>query len=173
MRKKWLLPLLSVLPLTPWPIAYAFDSAGASVDTGNGIQVAAAGAEAAPSWTAYGRAIGGANPGDLFYVNATESPADIAVTLLITNTDELIHHYRYLNLKVGTYRQTADGQWQPATWWDGNPLPDTYLTLRGAAVTFSLPGQASYKVTIDGGAFYCYGTGGEGSAAPTFYLTAE
>ena len=172
MRKKWLLPLLSILLLTPWPIAYAFDSASAIVDTGNGIQIETAGAEAAPRWTVYGRAIGGIHPGDLFYVNATEGPADILVSLLITNTDELIHQYRYLNLKVGIYLQTADGQWQPATWWDGNPLPDTYITLRGAAVSFTLPGHASYKVTIDGGAFYFYGTG-DGSAAPTFYLTAE
>ena len=94
------------------------------------------------------------------------------VTLLMTNTDELIHNYRYLTLNVGVYVQTSTDQWEKVTTDNGELLPDTYITMLNGKVSFTLPGYAKYKITIDKGSFYCYGTNtGESAASPEFYLT--
>ena len=172
MRKKFILPLLAVLLLTPWPVAYAYDIALAKQEP---IQVEAAEISAAPSWNAFGRAIGGVTtPGDLFYIDATNNPADISVTLHLTNAEELVHYYRYLILNVGVYFQTSIDQWEKATIVNGELIPDTYITMRNGAVSFTLPGYAIYKITIDSGSFYSFGTAADGgSVSPQFYLTAE
>ena len=172
MRKKFILPLLAVLLLTPWPVAYAHDIALAGQEP---IQVEAAEISAAPSWNAFGRAIGGVTtPDDLFYIDATNNPADISVTLHLTNAEELVHYYRYLILNVGVYFQTSIDQWEKATIVNGELIPDTYITMRNGAVSFTLPGYAIYKITIDSGSFYSFGTAADGgSASPQFYLTAE
>jgi len=83
----------SSITAAPWPIAYGYEASNASVGQET-VQVTAAEASAKPSWTAFGRAIGGVNPGDLFHVDATNSPADISVTLYLTNAEELVHAYR-------------------------------------------------------------------------------
>jgi len=172
MRKKFILPLMAVLLLTPWPVAYAYENALAGQVP---IQVEAAETSAAPSWNAFGRAIGGVTtPGDLFYIDATNNPADISVTLHLTNAEELVHYYRYLILNVGVYFQTSVDQWEKATTISGELMPDTYITMRNGAVSFTLPGYAIYKITIDSGSFYSFGTAADGgSASPQFYLTAE
>ena len=172
MRKKLIFPMLAILLLTPWPVAYAHDSAMAKQET---YQIEAAAPPAAPAWNAYGKAIGGVTtPVDLFYIDIADSPADMPVTLYLTNAGELIHYYRYLILKVGVYVQTGTGHWEEATTGNGELIPDTYITMRNGNVSFTLPGYAKYKVTIDRGSFYCYSTGTEkGSSSPTFYLTAE
>ena len=165
------LPLLAILLLTPWPVAYAYDNAMASPGP---IQITAAEPSAAPSCRVFGKAIGGVSPGDLFYIDATKNSTDIQVTLHLTNTDELINYYRYLILKVGVYVQTGVNQWEKATTGNGELTPDTYITMRNGNVSFTLPGCAKYKVTIDRGCFYCFSTNtDEGSMSPTFYLTAE
>ncbi|MDD5039153.1 MAG: hypothetical protein PHN78_07550 [Dehalococcoidales bacterium] len=172
MRKKFILLLSAVLLLTSWPVAYAHESDHASQGP---IQIEAAEISAAPGWNAYGRAIGGVTtPGDLFYIDATNSPADISVTLYLTNTEELVHCYRYLILNLGVYSQNGVDQWQKATTGNGELIPDTYITMRNGEVSFILPGYAIYKITIDSGCYYSFGTAADGgSASPKFYLTAE
>ena len=169
MKKKLILLLLATLLLTPWPVAYAYDNTMAEQAA---IQVEAAESSAAPHWNAFGKAIGGVTPGDLFYIDTDNNTTDMLITLHITNTDELIHYYRYLTLNVGVYVQTGTDQWEKATTGNGELLPDTYITILNGRVSFTLPGYAKYKITIDKGCFYCYGTGTDESAiSPTFYLT--
>lgn len=169
MKRKLIFFLLAALLLTPWPVAYAYDEAMASQ---NPIQVEAAEAAAAPKLNAFGKAIGGVTPGDLFYIDSSDITTDILVTLHITNTDELVQHYRYLTLNVGVSVQTGTDQWERATTGNGELLPDTYITMLNGKVSFILPGYAKYKISIDKGCFYCYGTGADQSAlSPTFYLT--
>ena len=172
MRKKFIFPLLALFLLTPWPVAYAYDNALAAQQP---IQIEAAETSAAPSWNAFGRAIGGVTtPGDLFYIDTINNPADTSVTLYLTNTEELSHYYRYLTLNVGVYVQTGADQWEKATTGNGELIPDTYITMQNGAVSFTLPGYAEYKITIDSGCFYCFRNASDGSSiSPKFYLTAE
>lgn len=161
--------MLAALLLSPWPVAYAHDS---TADGQAQLQVEAAEAAAAPHWNAFGKAIGGVTPGDLFYIDNETSMADLPVTLYITNIDELVHYYRYLILNVGVYVQTGTDQWEKVTMINGELLPDTYITMLNGNVSFTLPGYARYKVTIDKGGFYYYGGAADDSdISPTFYLT--
>jgi len=169
-----LFPLLAVLLLSPWPIAYAYDYANASPQDG-AIQIETAEPSTAPEWQAFGKTIGGVNnPGDLFYIDADEYPADIMVTLYITNTNELSRCYKYLILKVGVYVEGNTDEWAVASSYDGQPISDTFITLRNSQVSFTLPGDAKYRISIDSGSFNCItaNTNG-GSVSPQFYLTAD
>ncbi len=172
MRNKWIkrfFPLLALILLAPWPVAYAhtYDADTASKD---GVRVALAEESVKPTWTALGKAIGSVTPGDLFYIDATDNPADIIVTLYITNADELIGCYRNLILKVGVYTE-SDGKWEKASTGDGELVADTFITLINGQVSFTLFGLAKHKITIDGGNFYCATTNTDsGSLSPLFYL---
>ena len=168
MKKKLIFLLLATLLLIPWPVAYGFDNAMAGQAA---IQIEVAEPAASPQCKTFGKAVGGITPGDLFYIDSDNSTTDMLVTLHITNTDELIHHYRYLTLNVGIYIQTGPDQWEKATNGNGELLPDTYITMLNGKVRFTLPGYAKYKITIDKGCFYCYGTDADGNvASPAFYL---
>jgi len=146
-------PLVAFLLLAPWPIAYAASYSDGMTDQ-DAIQVWAAEASSAPTWTAVQKTIGGITPGDLFYIDATNNSADIQATLHFTNTSELVNSYRYLILKVGLYVDNGSGEWEPAYGVDGELAPDTFISLRNGYVGFTLPGYAKYKVTIDSGSFY-------------------
>lgn len=173
MRNKWIkrfFPLIALFLLAPWPVAYAHTYDGGT-DSQGGLQITVAEESAAPTWTAFGKAIGGATPGDLFYIDATDNPADIAATLYITNANELTGHYRSLILKVGLYTENAAGEWEEASLGNGEPIPDTFITMYNGQVSFTLPGLAKYKITIDSGGFYCITTSTDkGSLSPQFYL---
>jgi len=170
---KKIFPLLALLLLAPWPVAYAHtyndDMAGQDA-----VRIEVAEPSLAPSWTAFGKAIGGVTPGDLFYIDAADNPTDIVVTLYITNAQELIGCYRYLILKVGVYVESNAGQWDKAPMANGGLIPDTFITMRDARVSFTLPGYTKYKATIDSGSFYCTNTEADGgSLSPQFYLTVD
>ena len=165
--------LSAVLLLTPWLTSYAY-GAGDGRAGDEAVHVAAAEPMKAPSVTLFGKAISSITPGDLFYIDATASPHDITVNLYLTNTDELIHYLRYLILKIGIYFENSDGLWQPASLPDGNPLPDTFITLRNSPVSFTLDGDTKYKISIDAGSGYCLAANNNGdNPSPQFYLTVE
>jgi hypothetical protein len=139
------------------------------------VQISAAEASEVPNWTAVEKAIGGVStPSDLFYIDTTDSSADIQATLYFTNTSELVNAYRYLILKVGLYVDNGSGEWEPARGADGELAPDTFITLRDGYADFTLPGYAKYKVTIDSGSFYCTNADTDGdSTSPRFYMTVN
>jgi len=174
MRNKWikrLFPLFALLLLAPWPIAYAYDDATAGQD---GVRIEVAEASVAPTWTAFGKAIGGATPGDLFYIDVTDNPADVVATLYLTNAQELIGCYRNLILKVGIYTEIAGGDWEKASTGNGEPTSEIFITMRNGQVSFTLSGLAKYKITIDSGSFYCTTTNTDkGSLSPQFYLEVD
>ena len=169
MRNKWIkkiFPLFALLLLAPWPVAYAHDYNNETVNQ-DAVQIEAAEASVQPTWTAFGKAIGGVTPGDLFYVDAGNNAADIQVNLYITNAQELIRCYQNLILRVGIYVESDTGEWEIVP-------TDTFITMRNAQVNFTLPGYAKYKVTIDSGSFYCTTTNTDsGSLSPQFYLEAD
>lgn len=164
---------MATLLLAPWPVAYAYSYDNESTGS-KAVRIEAAGPSVAPSAQAFGRAIGGVTPGDLFYVDATDSPADITVTLFLTNADELTRCYRYFILEVGVYAEDGAGEWVGVSGQDGQPLPETFLNLRNGSVSFSLYGYARYKIAVDGGSFYCINASvNDGSLSPNFYLTVD
>ena len=173
MRNKWIkrtFPFVALLLLLPWPVAYAFDTdAMASQDA---VRIEIAEDSAKPTWTAFGRSIGGVStPGDIFHIDANNNTADIKVTLYITNAQELIDCYRYLILNVGVYVE-SDGEWEIATGSNGELISDTFITMHNGQVSFILPGYARYKLAIDSGAFYCTNANANdgGSLSPQFHL---
>jgi len=178
MRNKWFkrfFPILALLILTPWPIAYAHTYTDDTADQ-DAVRIEVADPSVAPSFgDVFGKTIGGVTtPGDLFYIDATNNAADIQITLYITNAQELSHCYRYLILKVGGYVENSAGEWERASMGNGEPIPDTFITLHNGQVSFTLPGLAKYKVTIDSGGYYCINAVADGgSVSPQLYLTVD
>ncbi len=176
MKNKWIkrfVPLIVLLLLAPWPVAYAHDVSDGVVGEET-VRLEVAEASTQPTWAAFGKAIGGVTPGDLFYIDATDNPADIVVTLYITNAQELISYYRYLILEAGIHTKSDTGEWEKASTGNGEPISETFITLRNGHVRFTLPGLATYKVTIDGGSFYCTTSNSDsGSLSPQFYLEVD
>jgi hypothetical protein len=170
---KWIFPLLALLLLAPWPIAFAHDTDMRLVSQDT-VQIEVAEVSEQPTLTAFGKAINGVTPGTLFYCDATDNPNDISVTLYLTNARDLIGCYRYLILELGIYIEGNNGEWEKASTCDGEPIPETFITMRDAQVSFTLPGLAEYRVNIDGGSSYCTGTNMDGSGvSPQFYLTVN
>ena len=102
---KRIFPLIALLLLLPWPVAYAFDVNQEDQET---IRIEVAETSVEPSFTVWGKAIGGIDSGELFYIDATNNAADIAATIYLTNANELVNHYTFLMLKVGVYVEKAN-----------------------------------------------------------------
>lgn len=163
--------LLAFLLLTPWPVAYAYDN---SVAEPAMVKIKAAEPSDVPQMNVFRRAIGSVMPGNLFYVDTSKTSTDIMATLYLTNTEDLIHHYRYLTLKIGVYVKSNDGVWEKASGQNSIPFPETYLTLWTGWISFTLLGYAKYRVTVEGGNFYSITGNANGSRlSPRFYLTLE
>lgn len=170
---KLIFPAIAILLLAPWPVAYAYSYDGGLSASGE-VRIEAAASSAAPSARVFGHAVGSIIPGDLFYIDSTGSPADFTATLHITNADELIHHYRYMILRVGAYAENGAGEWVEVTEYDGQPLPETYITLRNVIVELNLHGYGRYKIAIDSGNYRCTAINADGgSTSPRFYLTTN
>jgi len=170
---RFILLLSAILLLNPWLASYAYGVSD-GVPGHEAVYVEAAESSAAPSATFFGKAIGSVTPGDLFYLDATGKAHDITVTLCLTNAHELTPCLRYLILEVGVYFESSDGLWRKASLWNGNPVPDTFITLRNSPVSLILAGYTKYKVTVDAGSFYCLTANTKGNfVSPRFYLTVE
>lgn len=169
-----LLPFLAILALVPW-VATSAEGAGAGALEAKPVEIRVAELSAMPGWRTFSKAIGSVDtPGDLFYFDAGERTDAVVATLSIVNTHELSHCYTYLTLAAGVYVLGSNGEWEKASWKNGGPIPATYITLRNAQVSFTLPGRAKYKVTIDSGTFHCRTTEvSGGSVSPRFNLTVD
>jgi hypothetical protein len=169
MKRKLVFALVAALLLFPWTVAYAYDDAAAATGP---VEITSAGTASLPQFNAFGNAIGGVTPGDIFLIDITGSDVDTSFTLYLTNTDELIHNFRYMTLNIGIYIQTGTGAWEKAPAVENSR--DIYLTMQNGTVSFVLAGGAKYKITIDKGCFYCYGIGaGRTAVLPDFYLTTN
>lgn len=151
-----------LLLLVPWLASLAYGESDGGTEQPV-ITVEAADSFRAPRLKLYGKAIGSITPGDLFDIDATNSPRDLAAGLYITNADKLIPHLRYLILEVSIYIEEEDGRWLKTPIADGGGAArDTFITLRNSPVNFTLPGNARYRITIDSGSFYCLTASGPG-----------
>jgi hypothetical protein len=146
------------------PVAYGqTNDAGAAP-----IQIEPADPAAAPTAQFYGGAICAITPGDLFYLNAADTPMDINATLTITNPENLVHYFRYLILNIVVYADDNNGNWIVSQ------IPETYLTLNNGSITLTLPGGTNYKVAVNGGSANCLPyVDNNGFTLPNFFLEAE
>lgn len=167
---KRIFPLIAIILLAPWPVAYAYDNANTPGQ--EAVKVTVAESKAAPHGTVFSKTTGSVTPGDFFYIDATGGTNNIAVTLYITNAAEVSRSLRYLILKVGVYVEPVAGEWQKASAANGEPIPDTFITLENGTVSFTLASPASYKITIDSGSYYCPTTRA-GVASPQFNLEVK
>ena len=175
---KVILVTIIIMVTASWLTSIAYghtsDSTPLNATTEPGVTVAAAPLADAPSATFYGNAIGTITSGDLFYIDSANVTQDISVTLYITNVDNLIHHFKFLTLKVAVYYEVGEGQWERALLIDGSAFPDIFLTIRNGLVTFNLPGLARYKVALDSGCYNCHPAGANiENITPLFYLEAD
>ncbi|MBN1692490.1 MAG: hypothetical protein JW845_02935 [Dehalococcoidales bacterium] len=168
MKKSLFIITILVLLLIPCGAAYAYDGVGAGESP---MTIEPADPALTPNIEVFGNAIGGVEAGDLFYIDVSGTTVDTPFTLYITNVDELVHGYRYMNLNVGIYVQTGTGNWEKLS---VTACPEMYLTMQNGLVNFTLPGSAKYKVTIENGCYRSYYiTPGSSIAIPSFYLTAS
>ncbi len=171
MKRKLIFFLIAALLLVPWTVAYAYDDAAAATGP---VMITSPGPDSLPRFNVYGKAIGGLTPGDIFLIDCSGSTIDTSFTLYITNTDELVHNFRYMTLNIGTYVETDPGGWEKVATVEGENPRETYLTMQNGMMSFVLAGGTKYKITIEKGCYYCYGTGTDGkSTLPEFYLTAS
>ena len=175
MRRNIIIILVAALLLAPWPIVYAWQ--GVNADTaGNAASITPADPSNAPQLKAYGNAVGSVTPGDLFQIDTTATHVDTSYSLTITNINDLVSSYRFMNLKIGVFVESDNvtGKWQKLDEIDGQQFHDIYITMFGDKLDFTLPGGAMYKVTIDTGCFYCYPVKpGKTIAVPAFYLATS
>ncbi len=168
MKKALFIITILVLLLIPCGAAYAYDGAAADESP---ITIEPADPALAPNIEVFGNAIGEVEAGDLFYIDVSGTTVDTPFTLYITNVDELVHGYRYMNINVGIYVQTGTDSWDKLS---VTACPEMYLTMQNGLVNFTLPGNAKYKVTIEKGCYRSYHiTPGKNIAIPSFYLTAS
>ncbi|OGO20780.1 MAG: hypothetical protein A2Z15_01950 [Chloroflexi bacterium RBG_16_50_11] len=171
MKRALFFTLIAALLLIPYGVTYAYDGANAA---DNYLSIEPADPALAPNINVIGNAIGGVSAGDLFYIDITNTMADTPFTLYITNVDELVHSYRYMNLNIGLYVQTSADSWEKVTATAGELLQDMYITMQNGMASFTLLGNAKYKITIEKGCFYSYGISpGKSIAIPSFYLSAS
>jgi hypothetical protein len=171
MKRVLFFTVVAALLLSPCAVAFANDNIQAA-DIAATVQPADP--ATAPVINVYGNTIGGVTAGDLFVINLTNNPLDAAFTLCITNSDELVHNYRYMTLNIGIYVQTKTGEWEKMAASAGKIDPELYITIQTGVAQFILPGGANYKVTIERGCYSCYSIkSGETASKPIFYLASS
>ena len=170
MKRKLIFALVVAFFLVPWTAAFAHNVAKA--DTGP-VDIQPASSATQPVFNSYGNTIGGVIPGDVFIIDCSGSDVDTEFNLYITNSDELVKSYRYVNLQIGIYTESGNGAWQKITELSGENAADFYITMQNSHVSFFLPGGAKYKIMIDKGCFNRYPVAkGKSAALPEFYLAA-
>lgn len=149
---KLIFPTLALSILAHWTIAYAHDDSRESLEA---LPVRAAETLVTTKLSVFGKAIGSVTtPRETIYIEASNYPTDLAVTMQPTNVNELIRCYLYLILKMGVYVQRDSGEWEKASY-DGKPISETFISMLNGQVSFTSAGFTKYKLTIDIGSLYC------------------
>jgi hypothetical protein len=153
MKKNFFFVLITALLLAPWPVVYAYDSANADSQT---PLIQPADLVNGPRLQTLGDDTGVVIPDDIFLVDTVNIKNDTKFQLFISNTNELIRNYRFMNIKIGIFVQGEDAaHWTRMTAANSYELPNLYISIHGGTVDFTLPGGSRYKVVIDTGRF-CY-----------------
>lgn len=170
MLRKLLIIITVVFVLSPWPVAYAYSNG--PIDQ-PGITISMPNTSDNKSFPVFGQAIGTIPAVELFYISAVNHQGDIGATLYLTNSDELVHCYRYMILECHVFVSTGNDSWEDVTSYQtGGGEGQVFLTLRNGRIGFELPGGSHYKVTIERGNYYCLNRNAK-EYTPAFYLEAS
>ena len=135
-----------------------------------------------PSWSPTAQSAGSVTTaGDLALINGMIAANGIVVSMYVTNLANLQQDYSSFALPVNVYVSScASGCTWAADTAVISTLPE-FLTSTSGFLTFNLPSNEYYDITIDaGGSFYCTSTvtsatvpSSTAELAPSFYFTAE
>lgn len=130
-----------------------------------------------PAWTPIAQSAGTVTTaGDLAVIDASTANlgthAGLTVSLYVTNLANLQKDYSSFSLPVNVYQcQTACTS--NAAWTQATGLSVSYLTSTSGYLTWNLPSNYYYAITIDaGGSFYCTATTAA-DLSPSYYFTAQ
>lgn len=103
---------------------------------------------------------------NLLYKIKTADTGRYMVIIFITNVDELIHAYGYLNLNITIYN--SDSSWTKNTKEDSG-----WITLMSGHVTLFVEGNNYYVIGVPDGVFYCINASDSNNLVPRFYIMVE
>ncbi len=140
---------------------------GASAPARQDVRIESAGIAAAPKTVFFGNAHGSITPGDLYYIDLSDSANQTrCATIYITNADSLYRYLRYLILNIGVYVKNESGGWDKCPQ-ANSPL----LTLKNGSSDVILPCPGYFKITVDSGNYYSFANTDMGEMqAPIFNL---
>jgi hypothetical protein len=171
MKRAIFFAIVAALLLVPWAVGYAHNRVNAAEMD---MTIAPADTASKPNIHIFGNAIGDITAGDLFTIDASGTTGNTTFTLYMTNIDELTHNYRYMTMNIGFYVQNDVNGWEKITVINGLQIPETLITMQNGSVSFTLPGNAKYKLTVENGCYRSYSFApGKSVAIPQFCLTAS
>lgn len=158
---------------SPLPSGVTFGKYTTSTTTGETTTLSVV----SPSWTPIaGSATSVTTAGDLAVIDASTANlgthTGLTVSLYITNLSSLQKDYSSYSLPVNVYQcQTACTS--NAAWTQATGIDISYLTSTSGYLTWNLPANQYYVITIDtGGSLYCTATTAE-NLSPSYYFTAQ
>jgi hypothetical protein len=168
--------LLLAMAISGGVFAYGFTNASVTISATAHSNFAdvTANTSIAPHWSVRGLEKGSTGGGTLFDINTTASgyPGDLAVTVMMANTNELVSVYRNLTLILNV-KDSAGNAVDINN--DGliNSSDVTLLTLENGTVTFSVDQTAAknYTIFLSSGSYICNPASGwtPGAGAPQLY----
>lgn len=167
---KRIFPLIALLLLAPWPVSYAYEASGTAGIGEEKVKVQVVAETTAPKAVVLRQAISEVQPGDLYFVDATDQSSDIVINLHITNTADLVRNYNYLILRIGVYARVNEASWVKARDNAGSEIAESFISLQNGSLSVTLPGRTIYKITIEGGSLHYINASGGEPISPLFYL---
>jgi hypothetical protein len=164
MKKAIFFAIVAAILLVPWAVAYGYDKVNAADIS---VNIEPADQSAVPTIHVWGNYTGNISNGDLFTIDTSGATTGTTFTLAISNVDALAGCYRCLSMNIGVYVQSGTEGWEKTA---GTEM---LVSMENNALTFSLPGNAKYKVTVESGSYHSFHiTNGKNVAIPQFSMTA-
>jgi hypothetical protein len=165
MKKAIFFTIVAAILLVPWAVAYGYDKVNAADIS---VSIEPADQSLVPTIHVWGNYTGNISDGDLFTIDTSGATTDTTFTLVMSNVDELVGCYRFLNMNIDIYVQSGTDSWEKMA------RPEMLITMENVEMNFSLPGNAKYKVTVESGSYHSFKiTKGQSVAIPQFSLTAS
>lgn len=131
-----------------------------------------------PGWSPSALSAGSVTTaGDLALIDGTIASNGVTVSMYITDLAGLQQDYSSFALPIDVYTSPCTSG--ACVWTQASGViasPPTYLTSTSGFITFNLPANSYYDITVDtGGSFYCtsVSTSSPATLTPTFYFTAQ
>jgi len=118
-----------------------------------------------PSWAPIEGTVGSVTAGKLFNFTVPDT-GRYMVTLFLTDVNELVQAYSYLNLNVTIVQATS-------AWTESTQETSDWLTLTNGHVVLYVDGNTRYIVKIAQGVYYCTESSNQDNLSPEFYIKID